>query len=346
MDVKYINPFLNGTLEVLKTMAFMEARPGKVYVKESNLAAGDVSGIIGITGDATGSLAISFTEACICSIVGRMLGETPAKADREVFDAVGELTNMISGVARTYLEKQGMTVYAAIPTVIYGKDHTIDPVLDSPSIIIPFSTDNGSFVVDVCIKTTDPEERQADQYQVINRRTQVPGGAGTAAREKPASLDAKPAPAAKVPPALRPPPDAASLLARARALPGGSPIYNPVPRETPPPGAGDPAAAGTAPDANRVSLPPEERKEYLRKKIKEFTAARDAMIKELAERPFMEIARRSMLKKQIPQYDAKIKRLMLDVSAIEMMAGIDQEKLDNPVIAPHFQHHDPKNRKR
>ena len=29
MDVKFINPFLNGTLEVLKKMAFMDAVPGK-----------------------------------------------------------------------------------------------------------------------------------------------------------------------------------------------------------------------------------------------------------------------------------------------------------------------------
>jgi chemotaxis protein CheX len=173
MDVKFINPFLQGTLEVLKTMAFMDPLPGKVYLKESNIAAGDVSGIIGITGDATGSLAISFTETCICDIVSRMLGESYTSANREVFDAVGEITNMISGVARTHMEKQGMTVYAAIPTVIFGKNHTINPILDSPSIIIPFSTDKGTFVVDVCIKTTASEARNEENYQVINRKTTV-----------------------------------------------------------------------------------------------------------------------------------------------------------------------------
>jgi len=31
MDVKYINPFLNGTLDVLKKMAFLNADPGKPY---------------------------------------------------------------------------------------------------------------------------------------------------------------------------------------------------------------------------------------------------------------------------------------------------------------------------
>ena len=56
MDVKYINPFLEGTIEVLKTMAFVNPKPGKPYLKKNNLAKGDVSGIIGITGTIKGSL--------------------------------------------------------------------------------------------------------------------------------------------------------------------------------------------------------------------------------------------------------------------------------------------------
>ena len=118
MDVKYINPFLNGTLEVVKTMAFLDAVAGKPYLKKTDVAAGDVSAIIGITGDAVGSLAISFSESCICGIVSNMLGETFTDVNKDVFDAAGEITNMVSGVARSYLEKDGMTVFAAIPTVV------------------------------------------------------------------------------------------------------------------------------------------------------------------------------------------------------------------------------------
>ena len=32
MDVRFVNPFLEGTVEVLKTMAFIDPRPGKPYV--------------------------------------------------------------------------------------------------------------------------------------------------------------------------------------------------------------------------------------------------------------------------------------------------------------------------
>ena len=154
MDVKLINPFLYGAKEVLQKMASVEATVGTPYIKQNDRATGDVSGIIGLTGDAIGSLAISFSESCICGIAGAMLSESFVQANQEVFDAVGEITNMISGVARTYLEKDTLTVWAGIPAVVIGKDHYVKHILKSPSIVIPFTTEYGSFFVDVCIKST------------------------------------------------------------------------------------------------------------------------------------------------------------------------------------------------
>ncbi len=153
MDVRFINPFLEGTVSVIKTMAFLDPIPGKPYLKKDNLAKGDISGIIGLTGKVKGSLALSFSEACITKIVSNMLGEEITGLTSDVKDAVGEITNMISGAARKKLEAMGFVVTAAIPTVVAGKDHSVVHVLDSPSIIIPFEIQGcGAFVVDVCLK--------------------------------------------------------------------------------------------------------------------------------------------------------------------------------------------------
>lgn len=151
MDVKWINPFLEATINVIKTMAFVEPRAGKPFLKKGSKAHGDVSGIIGLTGGARGSLAISFNEGCILNIVSNMLGETITSLDSDINDAVGEITNMVSGAARKLLEKEGFNISAAIPTVVSGRDHTIVHVLGGPSIIIPFETDAGTFVLDICL---------------------------------------------------------------------------------------------------------------------------------------------------------------------------------------------------
>jgi chemotaxis protein CheX len=151
MNVKFINPFLEGSIIVLKTMAFVEPRAGKPYLKMDSLAKGDISGIIGLTGSATGSLALSFSESAILKIVSNMLGENITSINSDIKDAVGEITNMISGVARKNLEADGFYIQAAIPTIVYGKNHSITHVKGGPSLIIPFEIDEGTFVVDVCL---------------------------------------------------------------------------------------------------------------------------------------------------------------------------------------------------
>lgn len=151
MDVKFINPFIEGTISVLKTMAFVEPAAGAPYLKKDSMAHGDISGIIGLTGAAKGSLALSFSEGCILKIVSNMLGEEIVKMNGDITDAVGEITNMVSGVARKLLEKEGLNITGAIPTVVTGKGHSIIHVLGGSSIIIPFTIDAGPFVVDICL---------------------------------------------------------------------------------------------------------------------------------------------------------------------------------------------------
>ncbi|HVO66769.1 MAG TPA: chemotaxis protein CheX [Syntrophales bacterium] len=151
MDVKFINPFLEGTVEVLTTMAFVNPKPGKPYLKKNNLAKGDVSGIIGLTGTITGSLALSFSAGSILKIVSNMLGEQMTSINGDIRDAVGEITNMVSGAARKKIEAMGFSLSASIPTVVSGKEHSIMHVLGGPSVVIPFEMDEGPFVVDVCM---------------------------------------------------------------------------------------------------------------------------------------------------------------------------------------------------
>ena len=97
---------------------------------------------------------MSFSEKSILKIVSNMLGENYKEINDDVRDAVGEITNMISGVARKKLESQGFNISAAIPTVVAGKDHAVIHVLGGPSIIIPFETGDGPFFIDVCLNDT------------------------------------------------------------------------------------------------------------------------------------------------------------------------------------------------
>lgn len=152
MDVRLINPFINATINVLETMAFMKVTAGNPYLKKNSVAVGDVSGVLGLTGAANGTISVTFEEKCILSVVSNMFGETMKELNNEITDAVGELTNMISGQARRELEEMGKVFKAAIPSVVTGRNHSIRHYTEGPKIAIPFSTDNGDFTIEVCFE--------------------------------------------------------------------------------------------------------------------------------------------------------------------------------------------------
>lgn len=153
MDVALINPFINATIKVLATMAQAEVNAGKPYLKKDNIAKGDVSGLIGITGETNGTIAVTFDSGSILQIVSSMFGEDVTELNSEVADAVGELTNMISGQARRKLEEEGKLFEAAIPSVVTGANHEITHITEGPIVAIPFHTEGGSFTIEICLES-------------------------------------------------------------------------------------------------------------------------------------------------------------------------------------------------
>lgn len=146
--IEIAKPFVKATVSVLSTMAMIEPRPGKPFVKRDNTAIGDVSAVIGITGDKNGSISVSFTKKCAIALVKSMLGDDVQDIVQDVKDAVGEITNMISGQARAGLSEMGMSLAGSTPSVIMGDNHTITHVTKEPVVAIPFSTDHGDFFVE------------------------------------------------------------------------------------------------------------------------------------------------------------------------------------------------------
>lgn len=142
-DAKVMNAFLEGTMNVLKTMCFTDAVAGKVGVKNATLK-GDISGTISLTGmGQNGVFILSFSKQAAVLIVSRMVSEDKIHLDDEVRDAVGELTNMIAGNSRRNLEALGKKYEAGIPTVVVGAGHEIAMKVSakSPVLMIPFMAD-------------------------------------------------------------------------------------------------------------------------------------------------------------------------------------------------------------
>ena len=152
MNVEYINPFITSTVNALSTMAGLEPRRGKPYLRQGCKIPCDISGTIGVAGEATGSVTICFPENVARKMVENMLGVTVDTLTDDVKDAVGEIANMIAGGAKGELAQKGFTFKIALPVVCIGKDHFTQFPKDVPCVVIPFSLDDGDFFVEVGLK--------------------------------------------------------------------------------------------------------------------------------------------------------------------------------------------------
>ncbi len=153
MDIKFVNPFLSSILNVLSTMAMIEAKTGKPSIKTDEIAKGDVTGLIGMAGEQTkGTFAITFTEPVILEITKNMLGEEETGINDTITDMVGEITNMVCGGAKKELSENGYKFDMAIPSVVAGKDHIIKHKSKKPIIVVPFTTNTGEFFVEICFE--------------------------------------------------------------------------------------------------------------------------------------------------------------------------------------------------
>jgi chemotaxis protein CheX len=152
MNVAFINPFIESTLRSLDMMAGIQAEKIGLELKEDLITTYDVSAIIGLTGETSGSIIISMPGSLACKIASNMLMEEILTMNKNVEDAIGEIGNIVVGDARRALIQDGHQLSISIPTVVIGVGHKISRSGDVPCIAIPFSTAFGDFEVNVGLR--------------------------------------------------------------------------------------------------------------------------------------------------------------------------------------------------
>ncbi|HVN96890.1 MAG TPA: chemotaxis protein CheX [Syntrophorhabdaceae bacterium] len=151
MDVKYINPFILATKMVFKAMLNIDMTMEKPLLKLDKTTSGDVTGVMGVAGDndKRGMMCISFSRQGALYAYKTLMGDERSEISPEVVDAIGELTNIISGQSRKELENAGVNLTASIPTVVVGKNVELHFMCKLPIISLPFqfATDYGEDIL-------------------------------------------------------------------------------------------------------------------------------------------------------------------------------------------------------
>lgn len=147
MRVEFINPFITATHDVFQTMLGCQLVRGQLSIKTEYTPMHEVSGLIGLSGSCRGMVVLSVERRTALSAAELMLGARPPELNRDVMDAVGELTNMIAGAAKTRLEEYRLTI--GLPTVICGRGQSIAFPAPAVPMVIPFESEIGKLSVQV-----------------------------------------------------------------------------------------------------------------------------------------------------------------------------------------------------
>lgn len=123
MNVEYINPFIEASQTVLKSIANIDSSIGKVYLRTSPYSSDTLAAVIGVMGDIRGQVIFSMNRVIACKIASAMMMGIPVtKLDEVSKSAVSEAANIIIGNAATLFFRRGVKVDITPPSLFMGDD--------------------------------------------------------------------------------------------------------------------------------------------------------------------------------------------------------------------------------
>ena len=138
---QYIQPFIEGSEEVFRDLCNTQITAGRPFFvsKDEFESIWDISGIIGLSGEANGAVAISLKEDTAFKLTTILTGKEYKAVDSEVTDVLGEIVNIITGNVKNVFEKKHR-IKISMPSIIKGKAHSIVwPSERARIICIPFN---------------------------------------------------------------------------------------------------------------------------------------------------------------------------------------------------------------
>ena len=147
MRVEYINPFIRSLDHTFATMLGCQVRRGPLALKADCVPNHEISGVIGLSGKALGTVVLSLSRELALKAASAMLMGEVSEINGNVIDAVGELANVVAGGAKAQLEEYNLNT--SLPSVITGRNHSVRFPSDVTPITVPFETDWGPLALEV-----------------------------------------------------------------------------------------------------------------------------------------------------------------------------------------------------
>ena len=163
MNVKFLNPFIDAAIEVLKIEIGAVVARSNLTMQKSAMTSEDVTVLISMVGQIQGVVLYGMPIKTGLAIVSRMMDQEFTEFDNLAQSGVAELGNVISGRASIKLSEAGFITNISPPTMITGRGVQIS-TLDFPRIVVPFTSDVGDFTVHLALRESASEGRENSSF--------------------------------------------------------------------------------------------------------------------------------------------------------------------------------------
>lgn len=92
----------------------------------------NIAAMVGLAGELSGVMSIRCTSKSAAMMASMMLGVEPDHINDEIYDALGEICNMVAGNFKNKIPGLGDGCLLSVPTVIIGDDYRVHPPAGSP----------------------------------------------------------------------------------------------------------------------------------------------------------------------------------------------------------------------
>ena len=159
--IEFSRPFIEAAKNVFETMVFTKLDAQKPGLKKNNISMGDVSAVLGLTGEVKiddrdttykAMLVLSWPYDTYFKVASAMLMDTFTEYNEEIADVGGEISNMIMGNAKRDLAELGYSSNMAIPSMVEGAGHTLKYPEGTTVIVIPITSAHGPFYMELCYR--------------------------------------------------------------------------------------------------------------------------------------------------------------------------------------------------
>jgi len=152
LDLKFF--VANAVSEVFDTMLSLEIEAIDADSRE-NLDGNRIVGSVSFVGEVMGSVNIQVNDAFAHIMTAAMLGMEVEEidGDEEVYDVIGEMSNMLGGDLKSRLCDAGLPCELSIPSVMSGSDYKIESFKWSRHERFAFQHKQYTILVEVYIKT-------------------------------------------------------------------------------------------------------------------------------------------------------------------------------------------------